>query len=148
MRNTEAKTCTEKTRFAVFPSPDGMLFPARESLVSDIPDGDGKIENLFLQCRVHAGQLEYVICREDLIELTVMGPLIKNAVRCCTSTMQLFDQFAATQRTQLTHRIPLLSDKEIDECAGPFNNLIAPSYISLCLCLFHFNTSQILQLRE
>ncbi len=27
-----------------------LLFPARESLVSDIPPGDGKIENLFLQC--------------------------------------------------------------------------------------------------
>ncbi len=26
------------------------LFPARESLVSDIPAGDGKIANLFLQC--------------------------------------------------------------------------------------------------
>ncbi len=51
-----------------------MLFPAGESLVSDIPDGDGKIDNLFLQCRVHAGQLHgYVICREDMIEQTVMG---------------------------------------------------------------------------
>ncbi len=27
------------------------FFPARESLVSDIPAGDGKIANLFLQCR-------------------------------------------------------------------------------------------------
>ncbi len=27
------------------------LFPARESLVSDIPAGDGKMVNLFLQCR-------------------------------------------------------------------------------------------------
>jgi hypothetical protein len=27
-----------------------QLFPARESLVSDIPAGDGKIINLFLQC--------------------------------------------------------------------------------------------------
>ncbi len=26
------------------------LFPARESLVSDIPAGDGKTANLFLQC--------------------------------------------------------------------------------------------------
>ncbi len=48
----------------VFPSPAGMsltklfclwvgiitLFPARESLVSDIPAGDGKTANLFLQC--------------------------------------------------------------------------------------------------
>jgi hypothetical protein len=59
--------------------------------------------------------------------------------------MQFFDQFAATQRTQLTHGIPLLSDQEIDGCAGPFNNLIAPSYKSLCLSvciyiyLFHYN---------
>jgi hypothetical protein len=28
------------------------LLPARESLVSDIPDGDGKMANLFLQCMV------------------------------------------------------------------------------------------------
>jgi hypothetical protein len=27
------------------------LFPLRESLVSDIPDGDGKTTNPFLQCR-------------------------------------------------------------------------------------------------
>jgi hypothetical protein len=27
------------------------LFPDRESLVSDIPAGDGKIGNCFLQCR-------------------------------------------------------------------------------------------------
>ncbi len=27
------------------------LFPAREGLVSDIPAGDGKTANLFLQCR-------------------------------------------------------------------------------------------------
>jgi hypothetical protein len=64
------------------------------------------------------------------------GLLIKNADLYCTSTMQFFDQFAATQRTQLTHRIPLLSDQEIDECSGPFNNLIAPSYKSLCLPVF------------
>ncbi len=48
-------------RFAVFPSPGGMsltkflagiiyLFPARKSLVSDIPAGNGKIDNPFLQC--------------------------------------------------------------------------------------------------
>jgi hypothetical protein len=28
------------------------IFPARESLVSDIPEGDGKIDNLFLQSTV------------------------------------------------------------------------------------------------
>jgi len=28
----------------------GKLFPARESLVSDIPAGDGKLPNLYLQC--------------------------------------------------------------------------------------------------
>jgi hypothetical protein len=49
----------------IFPSPAGMsltklslggnydviykLFPSRESLVSDIPAGDGKMANLFLQ---------------------------------------------------------------------------------------------------
>jgi hypothetical protein len=50
-----------KKRLAVFPSPAGChlpnspwarikLFPARESLLSDIPAGDGKAANLFLQC--------------------------------------------------------------------------------------------------
>jgi hypothetical protein len=52
----------------IFPSPAGMsltklslggnydviykLFPSRESLVSDIPAGDVKMANLFLQCTV------------------------------------------------------------------------------------------------
>ncbi len=50
-----------KKRLAIFPSPAGMsltklslagnkLYPAKESLVSDVPAGDGKIDNLFLQC--------------------------------------------------------------------------------------------------
>jgi hypothetical protein len=33
---------------AVFPSPARIIIPAR--LVSDIPAGDGKTANLFLQC--------------------------------------------------------------------------------------------------
>ncbi len=40
-----------KKSVSTFLSPAGMsltrLFPARESLVSDIPPGDGKIDNLF-----------------------------------------------------------------------------------------------------
>jgi hypothetical protein len=48
-----------KKRFGIFPSTDGMsltklplagnnlIFPARESLVSDIPAGNGKIDNFF-----------------------------------------------------------------------------------------------------
>jgi hypothetical protein len=55
-----------KKSFLILPSPAGMsitklflggnndviykLFPPRESLVSDIPAGDGNIEKLFLQC--------------------------------------------------------------------------------------------------
>ncbi len=51
-----------KKRFAVFPFPAEMsltklswagiikLFPARESLARNIPAGDGKTANLFLQC--------------------------------------------------------------------------------------------------
>jgi hypothetical protein len=45
---------TLKKRYVIFPSPAGMsltklgkIIPARESLVSDIPAGDGKIANLF-----------------------------------------------------------------------------------------------------
>ncbi len=56
-----------KKYFSIFPSPAGMsvtklslggnndviykLFPPKESLVSDIPAGDGNIEKLFLRCR-------------------------------------------------------------------------------------------------
>jgi hypothetical protein len=44
---------TTKTRFAIFPSPFGIkLFQTRESLVRDIPAGDGKIANLFLCCMI------------------------------------------------------------------------------------------------
>ncbi len=32
-----------------------ILFLASESLVSDIPDGGGKMANLFLQCLTHLG---------------------------------------------------------------------------------------------
>ncbi len=40
-------SCTVKrVIFFLVPSP----FPARESLVSDVPAGDGENENLFLQC--------------------------------------------------------------------------------------------------
>jgi hypothetical protein len=60
---------TLKKNFSIFPSPAGIsltklslggnndvifkLFPPRESLVSDIPAGDGNIEKLFLQCMLH-----------------------------------------------------------------------------------------------
>jgi hypothetical protein len=48
------------------PSPAGMslaklfwlgVFPARESLVSDIPAEDRKIAKLFLQCRLFTGNV-------------------------------------------------------------------------------------------
>jgi hypothetical protein len=38
------------------------LFPARESLVRDIPAGEGKIANLFLQCIIPAGMV-YLLLR-------------------------------------------------------------------------------------
>jgi hypothetical protein len=53
-----------KKRLACFPSLSGMsltnlslvgnnlILPAWESVVSDIPAGDGKLANLFLQCIV------------------------------------------------------------------------------------------------
>jgi hypothetical protein len=60
-----------KKRFVIFPSPAVMsltklslggnndviykLFPPKESLVSDIPAGDGKIVALFLQCCMDKG---------------------------------------------------------------------------------------------
>jgi hypothetical protein len=68
-----------KKSFSIFPSPAAMaltkhslggnndviykLFPTRESLVSDIPAGDGNVEKLFLQCR--AAQIDALICIND-----------------------------------------------------------------------------------
>jgi hypothetical protein len=37
------------------PGLDFKLFPARDGLLSDIPAGDGKTANLFLQCRSSPG---------------------------------------------------------------------------------------------
>ncbi len=58
------------------------LFPARESLVSDIPTGDGKTANLFLRCYV-AERVKFiqdgglVVCGMDMTrkrgEHTVIG---------------------------------------------------------------------------
>ncbi len=54
-----------KKELAIFPSPAGMsltklsgrektkLFPPRKSLISDIPAGDGKMANSFLQCIIY-----------------------------------------------------------------------------------------------
>jgi hypothetical protein len=65
-REGEVFTVHRKKSFSIFPSPAGMsltifslggnnlymtsLFPPRESLVSDIPAGDGNIEKLFVRC--------------------------------------------------------------------------------------------------
>jgi hypothetical protein len=57
----EFRTMHRKKSFAIFPSPAKLslggnnlfmtsLFPPRESLVSDIPAGDGNIEKLFSGC--------------------------------------------------------------------------------------------------
>jgi hypothetical protein len=45
---------TVKKRLAIFPSPGGISLtkPSLTVLVSDIPAGDGKIPNLFLQCKM------------------------------------------------------------------------------------------------
>jgi hypothetical protein len=69
----DGKALHRKKSFSIFPSPAGMsltklslfgnydvtnkLFLPRESLVSDIPAGDGNIEKLFLQCE--GGIFEY-----------------------------------------------------------------------------------------
>ncbi len=61
--STQWQQTHPKKSFSIFPSPDGMsltklclggnndikykLFPPRESLISDIPAGDGNIEKLF-----------------------------------------------------------------------------------------------------
>jgi hypothetical protein len=49
------------------------LFPARESLVSDIPAGDGKIENLFLQCSFGLANKDIPISkRNKAIDIVVL----------------------------------------------------------------------------
>jgi hypothetical protein len=37
-------------------APNFKLFPGRGRLVSDIPSGDGKTANIFLQCRKNIGK--------------------------------------------------------------------------------------------
>jgi hypothetical protein len=67
-----------KIRLSIFPSPAGMptpwpgiskLFPTRDSLVSHIPSGDGKIDSLFLQCmttlQIRLGQYQILMCGLD-----------------------------------------------------------------------------------
>ncbi len=69
-------SCTVKKRLAIFSSPTGMshtkhwpgiiiLFPARESLVSDIAAGDGKLANLFFTVCTPFLQGEINYKRED-----------------------------------------------------------------------------------
>jgi hypothetical protein len=71
-----------KKSFSIFPSPAGMwlyilslggnndviykLFPPRESLVSDIPSGDGNKENTFLQCTQMETGLNSRSCKRSL----------------------------------------------------------------------------------
>jgi hypothetical protein len=46
----DVRLFTLKKRLIDFPVPSRKLFPARESLVNDIPACQGKINTLFLQC--------------------------------------------------------------------------------------------------
>jgi hypothetical protein len=62
------------------------LFPARESLVSDIPAGDGKNENLFLQCTV-------CMCSE----------LYKLSYYCCLHSSELYSLYNNITRTLLNN---------------------------------------------
>jgi hypothetical protein len=61
-------TTLQKKGLAILPSPAGMsrhkLFPARESLVSDIPAGDGKIANFFYSVYT----IHNHIAQSDLVE--------------------------------------------------------------------------------
>jgi hypothetical protein len=76
-------TVHRKKRFSIFPSPAGMsltklslggnnlymtsLFPPRDSLVSDIPAGDGNIKKLFFTVCIHFDkQFEfYLVAHEE-----------------------------------------------------------------------------------
>jgi hypothetical protein len=49
------------------------LFPDRESLVSDIPAGDGKIANHFLQCRARdGGRVLYLYHTKSVVYIYVL----------------------------------------------------------------------------
>ncbi len=56
------------------------LFLPRGSLVSDIPAGDGKLVNLFLQCKMTTGQV--LLTRPPVLrEYTVEGVSTANIIR-------------------------------------------------------------------
>jgi hypothetical protein len=48
------------------------FFPSRESLVSDIPAGNGNVANLFLQCTCFPDKIEPVDGRVKFDELLVV----------------------------------------------------------------------------
>jgi hypothetical protein len=49
------------------------LFPPRESLVSDIPAGDGNIKKLFLQCNLPMIKVVWLTCRSRFLRRTEEG---------------------------------------------------------------------------
>jgi hypothetical protein len=61
------------------------VFPARESLVGDIPAGDGKIVNLFLQCGWFAHEEPRFLAKKHLRRV-VPFRLRKNIIQLCCST--------------------------------------------------------------
>jgi hypothetical protein len=52
---------------ATFVEPEKSAFPARENLVSDMPAGDGKIPNLFLQCTFNYNPFSQLQPRERVL---------------------------------------------------------------------------------
>jgi hypothetical protein len=92
---------TVKKGLAVFRSPAGMsltklflggnnlIFPARESLVSDIQAGDGKIANLFLQCRPELTIEPHLMSTPEStpITFTMGNPMPEAALTLCQSRL-------------------------------------------------------------
>jgi hypothetical protein len=72
------------------------LFPAKESfyLVSDIPAGDGKMANLFLQC---TPSLELAVGKENIREILVVFVLFILRVAA----------FVETLLDYILHRVPV-----------------------------------------
>jgi hypothetical protein len=55
------------SKLATFVEPEKPVFTARESLVIDIPGGDGKIPNLFLQCTFNYNPFSQLQPRERVL---------------------------------------------------------------------------------
>jgi hypothetical protein len=109
-----------KKRLASFPSPGGMsltklsvvgnnlIIPnQRESLVSEIPAGDRKLANLFLQCRGSVKQIR----EEESTEMKILGHLYNKRLE---SFAPCYSQFLPLRKPYFT-LVLIIHGKKIHE---------------------------------